>query len=170
MPSQAGRKVRRSGRPSPRWWGVAAAGVLTALATTLHAGFGPAAPTAEQRAAMAIDRVATRYVDSALADPSLAARYVRPHAGHITRSAQQLSPDTRLAIACDLLVDGDRRYHRYVSIIQARVSLTARGQTMPQRMAEELDDLRAPPMAPKHLVRNQAFVAACESSAPGNAV
>lgn len=148
--------------------GLLAAG-LTALATTLHAGFVMPERSDQQRDADEIARVAQRYVTAALADPAMTRRYVTPHAGAAS-VADTLDGATRLAIACDLLIDGDRRYHRYLSIIQARVSLQARGQAMPQRMADELEALRAPPMAPKHLVRSQAFVAACESSGAGASV
>lgn len=135
--------------------------VLLMAATNLAANWGDRAAVQADRDEVAALKAAESYVRSALSRDDIAARHVAPHfAGDIP---VRMSMADTLRVACHLVDEGDRRYHRYLELVQVRVRMQAQSQRVPQRLSEELEALRAPPMQPKHLVRSSALLAACES-------
>ncbi|PWN54987.1 hypothetical protein [Abyssibacter profundi] len=133
---------------------------LLLAATNLAAQWGDRELAQADRDRAAAIQAAEGYVQAALRHDDLATRYVAPQFGG--RVPAQLSMVDTLRVACHLVAEGDRRYHRYLELVQVRVRLQAQSQPLPRRLVEELDSLRAPPMQPRHLVRSAELLAACD--------
>jgi|GEM_PF-2658880 len=139
---------------------VGATAALLMTATSLAANWGAAPEDAAQKAYRAAVHAAESYVQGALDRPALARTHVAPHFdGQIP---SRLTDGDKLRVACHLVEEGDRRYHRYLELVQLRVRMQAQSRLLPERMSEELEALRHPPMQPRHLVRSQALLDACE--------
>ncbi|MEC9406293.1 MAG: hypothetical protein VX549_03385 [Pseudomonadota bacterium] len=136
--------------------------VLLLAATNLAAQWGDRDAVEAERNQAAAFTAAETYVQAALRHDELAARYVAPHFNGAVPARMSMT-DT-LRVACHLVAEGDRRYHRYLELVQVRVRMQAQARPVPQRLAEELDALRAPPMQPRHLVRSSELLAACDRS------